>query len=579
MEGREEGCIFAIMKNVFDSKTVTFQELLGNGKKYKVPEFQRDFSWGQDNWEDLWNDMKDVYEGREAQHYMGAIVLQNMPQVNKTFLLVDGQQRMTTLSLFILALVKVLKELVARGIEPEDNQQRIDKILNSYIGEKSIARLYYEPKLELNENNNSFYQTRMLEFKEPLHLGKLRDSERLIYEAYLYFYRQINSYFSDLSGESLGVFLEYVLDRLVFVQIAVDDDVSAYTVFETLNARGVELTTTDLLKNYLFALVAKLGKDGSEFKILKEDWQEIVDMVGLKRFPVFLRFYLNSRQELVRKERLFKEIKKDVRDAKGAVELIESLKDAAYFYAALLNPEDDFWSEYKDAVSIRESLRALSLFGVTQPQPLLFAINRKEKSWLSKALKWLVAVSFRYHVIGELAANAVEKVYNEIAVKIERGEINSLSQIREGLRPVYMSDEDFVNAFKTKSISTGGRNRRLVKYILTKIENQLAGKGYHYTDATFTIEHILPEHYGENWNEFFAGSSEKYVHRLGNYTLLEVGKNREAGDKPFEDKKALYQASQFKLAQDLLRYEEWNIAALNQRQEQMAKWAKAIWKM
>ncbi len=171
------------------------------------------------------------------------------------------------------------------------------------------------------------------------------------------------------------------------------------------------------------------------------------------------------------------------------------------------------------------------------------------------------------------------KVYNEIAVKIERGAISSLAEIKEGLQAVYVRDEDFVNAFKTKSISTGGKNRQLVKYILTKIENQLAGKGYHYTDATFTIEHILPEHYGGHWSELFSKQAEKYVHRLGNYTLLEVGKNREAGDKPFEEKKALYQASQFKLAQDLLKYEEWNIASLNQRQEQMAKWAKGIWKM
>ncbi len=65
------------MKNIFDTKTVTFQELLGNGKNYKIPEFQRDFSRTEENWDDLWQDIRDIYEDKELQHYMGAIVLQN----------------------------------------------------------------------------------------------------------------------------------------------------------------------------------------------------------------------------------------------------------------------------------------------------------------------------------------------------------------------------------------------------------------------------------------------------------------------------------------------------------------------
>ncbi len=576
---QEDVCIFALMRNVFDANTVTFQELLGNGKKYKVPEFQRDFSWREDHWEDLWQDMQDVYEGKEQQHYMGAIVLQSVHETKKTFLVVDGQQRMTTISLFVLAIVRALKDLVDKGIEAADNQQRIDKILNSYIGEKSIASLYYEPKLTLNENNNSFYQTRMLEFKEPLHYGKLRDSEKLIYEAYRYFSEKIKNYFTPLSGEVLGGFLEKVLDSLVFVQIVVDDDVSAYTIFETLNARGVELTTTDLLKNYLFALVAKFGKEGSEFKILKEDWQEIVDVTGLRRFPVFLRCYLNSKQKLVRKERLFKEVKKKIEKPKDAIELIESLKEAAYLYAAILNPEDDFWVDCYQAEEVRKFLRELALFGVTLPMPLLFAVYRKDQTWLSQVLKWLVAVSFRYNVIAEMPANVMEKVYNEIALKIEKGEIERAGQIKQELFKVYVSDDDFTHNFKLKEFPVVGRKRKLVKYILTKIENQLSAKSYYVYDATFSIEHVLPEHYDEKWNEAFSGKADKYVHRLGNYTLFEIKKNKLVGNLSFAEKKKMYEDSQFALTRELPEYEDWNIASVNRRQEKMAKWAKTIWKL
>ena len=566
------------MQNIFDTKTTSFQELIGNGKKYKIPEFQRDFSWKEENWEDLWQDLKDVYWGLEEQHYMGAIVLQNTND-KKTFTVVDGQQRITTLSLFILAIAKHIKELVEKNINSAENEERLKKILDTYTGEKSLSDLYRKSKLTLNENNDSFYQSRILEFKEPDNYIKLRDSEKLIYDAYKYFYKKIKEFFQTISGEKLGEFLEKSLDGLMFIQITVDDDISAYTVFETLNARGVELTTTDLLKNFLFAIVASLGKTGSEFKILKENWQLIVDTVGLKNFPVFLRFYLNSKQDIVRKERLFKEIKKQVKSPKEAIELIDTLKKTAYLYAAILNPDDDFWTEYSNQKEIRQSLSELKLFNITQPIPLIFAINERKKEWLPKLLKIIVSISFRYNVIGKLNPNLLEKTYNKIAVKLYKNEISNFSEIKELLREVYVNDDTFVNVFKSKEIPTTGRNKNLVKYILTKIENQIASKEYNFIDSSFTIEHILPENYDEEWNSFFSNEAEKYVYRLGNYTLLEEKKNRNLGRKHFEEKKNVYKSSQYKLANNELNFDEWNIKSLNNYQNKLAKYAKSIWKI
>ncbi len=567
------------MRNIFDTKTTSFQELIGNGKKYKIPEFQRDFSWKEENWEDLWQDLIDVYKGAEEQHYMGAIVLQNTND-KKTFIVVDGQQRITTLSLFILAIAKHIKELIEKNIDSNENEERLKKILDTYTGEKSLSDLYRKSKLTLNENNDSFYQSRMLDFKEPDNYVKLRDSEKLIYDAYKYFHKKIKEYFATISGEKLGEFLEKTLDGLMFIQITVDDDISAYTVFETLNARGVELTTTDLLKNYLFAIVAKLGKTGSEFKILKENWQQIIDTVGLKKFPVFLRFYLNSKQDVVRKERLFKEIKKQVKTPREAVELIDKLKKTAYLYAAILNPNDDYWSEYSNQKEIRQSLSELKLFNIIQPIPLIFSVNETKKEWLNKLLKIIVSISFRYNVIGKLNPNLMEKTYNKIAVKLYKNDISDFSEIKELLKKeVYVNDDTFVNVFKTKEIPTTGRNKNLVKYILTKIENQISSKEYSYTDSNFTTEHILPENYDEEWNSFFSNEAEKYVYRLGNYTLLEEKKNRNLGRKPFEEKRNIYKTSQYKLANNELNYDEWNISSLNNYQSKLAKYAKSIWKI
>ena len=567
------------MRNIFDTKTITFTELLGNGKIYKIPSFQRDFSWTEENWEDLWNDIIDIYNDIEEQHYMGTIVLQNTSN-KKEYIVVDGQQRVTTLSIFILSLVKVLKELIAKNIDKSDNEERIKKILNTYIGEKSLSDLYYRSKLTLNDDNNNFYKTRLLEFKEPINKTKLRDSEKLLYACFEFFVQKTKDVFSEnLSGSVLGGFLEKISDSLIFILITVDDDMSAYTVFETLNARGVELTTTDLLKNYLFSIVASVGKDGSEFQILQEDWKELVDIVSLKKFPIFLRFYINSYRKLVRKERLFKEIKKEISKPIEAMELIEKLKSNAYLYSAILNPSDEFWNENPKQKEIRKYLSELKLFGITQAISLLFSVYHHKLQWFDKVLKMIVSISFRYNVIAKFNPNAMEKVYNSLAIKIANNEIEHLNEIKTALSEIYVDDNTFVDLFKSKSISTNGKNKLLVKYILTTIENHIFHNDYSINDSNFTIEHILPEKYTEEWNQEFSNEAERYLYRLGNYTLLEEKKNKTIANKNFNEKKEFYKTSHYKITTETLNYENWNIDNLTHRQAQLAKYAKSIWKL
>ena len=112
------------MKQNLDTKTVTFSELIGNGRTFLVPRFQRDYSWEQDHWEDLWYDICELEI--ERFHFMGYVVLQKAEE-EKRFVIIDGQQRFTTLSIIALAIIKILEDLVQDGIQPEENKQRIEK--------------------------------------------------------------------------------------------------------------------------------------------------------------------------------------------------------------------------------------------------------------------------------------------------------------------------------------------------------------------------------------------------------------------------------------------------------------------
>lgn len=507
--------------NLLDTKTVTLNEVLGNGKKMQVPLFQRDYSWDEDNWEDLWNDILSS-EQTGSVHYMGSVVLQNID--GKNYYIIDGQQRFATLSILILALINKIRTLADNDVDKEANRERVEILMNQYIGQKDPTSLRYSSKLSLNENNDAFYQQRLVAFKEPVNRMKLSDSEKLLWNAYLFFSKVIDEQFKqDLSGERIAYFLNDIVgERLMFIQIVVENELNAYTVFETLNSRGLELTSTDLLKNYLFSLVAKSETD---LRQVRAQWKKIIDIVGLKAFPIFLRQYLNSRMNLISKEYLFKAVKQMVQDGEQVFALLDELEKNAYVYIALFTPDDVLWENDKE---IREDIRALTLFRVTQCNSLLMiAYDKLSVADFKKVLRAIVSLSFRYNVIAKLQTNDMEKVYNRASVRIFKSEDITVRQILEDIRPIYLNDEDFKRYFEHKVMNTNNSaTRKLVRYILYKVEAALPN-GLHadFEIDTGTIEHILPEAYTEDWSaDFSEEEAENYRYRLGNLTLLESKK-------------------------------------------------------
>ena len=116
-----------------DAANTTFRQLMGNGLSYRVPPFQRDYSWGSDEWDDLWQDLVALFdEDAEDAHYMGYLVLQSENQ--RDFEIIDGQQRITTLSLLVLAAIAQLRDLAASDAGEDPDNRRAAQLRNSYIG-------------------------------------------------------------------------------------------------------------------------------------------------------------------------------------------------------------------------------------------------------------------------------------------------------------------------------------------------------------------------------------------------------------------------------------------------------------
>jgi len=567
--------------NFLETKTITLGELLGNGKTYMVPPYQRDYSWNEDKWEDLFFDINDL-ENSKHPHYMGAIVLQTSN--NKQYSIIDGQQRITTLSIFIIAIISILKDMVTNNIDKEANEERVEILSRTYLGDKNPASLHRVSKLELNAVNNPFFTKYVVQILKPARAVLIKEdsANKQLLKAYEYFYKRLKEKLKGLEGEKVTKYLsETIADKIKFIQIAVEDELNAYTLFETLNARGVELTSSDLLKNYLFSLVGDGTTKTGDYKVLLEEWNYINSQIGTKDFPNFLRYYINSQKPLVRHNGLYKEIKKSVNNHEDVFTLIDNLKELAPVYMAFKNPSDDLWGEYGNYKELKLRLNELKLFKVSQQIPLLLSVYKEfEDKEFIKVLKICSIISFRYSAIGRLNPNEMERIYNKCSIKVSSKEIITAKEVFDNLKNIYVDDEAFENSFSSASIDTG-RNRKLVKYILINIENQLDNKEYDFDESGSTIEHILPTNPEDDslWYENFSiEEMEKLTSRLGNYILLENNINKKIGNDTFGNKIIKYKDSSYKIANDF-KFEEWNPEKLKQHQKDFAKLAKSIWKI
>lgn len=561
--------------NLLKTETKSFLDLIGNGKVYRVPPYQRDYSWDEEQWEDLWSDVTALSAKPDERHYMGALVVEG--RSDREFLIIDGQQRIATLSLLALAILARLQHLVATEQEADDNRERIRQLRGRFIGEKDPTSLTESSKLFLNVTDDAFYQDYLVQLRAPLNPRSLPTSNKALWECFLYFRRSIERDTKLAgSGAALSSLLnEAVARQLLFILITVEDDLNAYTVFETLNARGLELSATDLLKNYLFSKV----RGQQDLEALGRRWHRLVTTVRQDKFPEFLRYHLLCEEPKIRQQRLFKLVRDRVATPADVFALVERLEARAELFAALGDADHEYW---KDLPAALPHVRELLLFRVRQPMPAFFAAwERWEKAEFVKLMKLIAVFSFRYTVVSGLNPNDLEPLYHELAKGILNESVRSAAGAFRVLERLYPSDEKFESDFIELAISTGGQRAKLVRYVLCRIESIASGIPRDWLSDPASIEHILPENPVIAWEALIPAERQpQVVYRLGNLTLLEKRLNRDAGNRLFDEKKPLYAQSEYRLTKALEEHAppEWNTAAIDARQRQMATRAVAVWR-
>lgn len=554
------------------SDFITLNTIIGNGKSYQVPIFQRDYSWDRDDWEDLWNDIQEIPD--DKTHYLGYLVLQPILEKKESYWVIDGQQRLTTLSILVLAVTALLKQWEENSIEKDENKIRREEITKKYLGNYSLSNFVLDPKLKLNRNNDDYYKSWLMSLRKPVALSKLKPSEKLLQKAFNYYFKVIEEKFSEnKSGSDLAEFLENIIGNgIIFTQIIVNNDLDAFKVFETLNARGVKLSTADLLKNYLFKLTSQLGE--LDLDEAERRWQNITNTIRSNDLTTFIRHYWNSKYKLERQPTLFKAIKREVVSSELAFEFLSCLENSSPYYTAFNNFNDEIWSKEE-----KPSLKVLDLLNVTTCYSFMIAaLNNLPRNEFKILVRELAIITFRYN-LSDLNPNEAERVFSKVANDISNKKVINAKEAIIALKSLYVSDDNFVQAFSTLIINTK-RKKELAKYILVKIENQIANKDYQPEDAVSTIEHILPENPGSNWDEVFpVDIQEDYIYRLGNYSLLEASINNKLDSNlSFSEKLKKYKTSSYKLSNEYCNYEKFTPSEVALRQEKMAKIAKGIWK-
>ncbi|MCP6760982.1 MAG: DUF262 domain-containing HNH endonuclease family protein [Fischerella sp. CENA71] len=562
-----------MLTSSIDSRLMSFGELLTGNNSYSVPNFQRDYSWTEAQVEQLWDDITETLDEGRSEHFIGAVVVNNSKKPE--LMLIDGQQRVTTMSILMCVLRNIAKE--------KGDEQLAQTISNKYLGSLNLRTRKTESKLVLNDRNNQFYQEYIVESKaitELRDLSKKRNidkSNKLIVDAYLFMYREVQKRI-EKSGDFVEVLIELeecIRDKLVSILISVADEANSYLIFETLNDRGLDLSVADLLKNYLFS------RASDKIKEVQKKWGEINLLSDRLELTKFIRHYWLSKYGLVTEKDLYRKIAEKLRTSSEIFDFVNQLREAAEIYSAFENSQSSVWDSYDS--NLKKDIEQLNLFKVSQCYSVLLAAKECLTDELfRKVLRMIVIISFRYNVICKYNPSKLESAYCKTAKYIRDHKPKSAQPIFEQLKEFYPADADFEKAFVDKSFTPS--DTKLARYILSEINSHYMGHKELIANPNGTelnLEHILPQKPSGKWLvEFSNTDPNQYIYRLGNLTLLDSSVNRKVGNTSFEEKSAkAFSNSQLDITKEILKCRLWGPKEIEERQNKMAKAACKIWSL
>lgn len=551
-----------------DANKSNIYKILDGSKQFLVPVYQRYYSWGQEQCERLWADIVKMQKTGKPGHFVGSIVNiaeQAMPTGVQKYMIIDGQQRMTTLTLLLIALRDYA---LANPADSTINANRINNKLLGNNDEEGNDR----HKLLLTESDRDTLID--LVQKKP---KKPNASERIIAN-YDFFVGKIK----DMELQPAEVYES--IGKLQIVNITLDRTVDdAQAIFESLNSTGKELSQSDLVRNYVL-----MGLDAAEQTYVYEHlWRPMELLFDYDRqdfvMDSFFRDYLTMKLARIPKiDRIYDEFKMyHINCEFGSIrELCQDLYDFAVFYTNMIFAKSD---DPKLAI-LYADVKALRMDVV---YPFLLKVHSDHSAGtistdaLVEIIEMCISYVFRRNVC-DIPTNSLNKTFatlkNEIKANDYLNSIKAFFILRDDYK-VFPNDDRFTAAFVTRDIY----NMRARNFVLSHLENY-QNKGPIVIE-NYTIEHIMPQNsdpcnewksaLGTDWKDV----QKTYLHTIGNLTLTAY--NSEMSDRPFMEKMNMeggFKESALRLNGYVVKQTTWNADTIQERAKQLAEKALLIWK-
>jgi hypothetical protein len=535
-----------------------------------IPDYQRSYSWSSDEVEELWDDVAKAIKRGQSEYFLGSVVT-TIASGSKRQFVIDGQQRLATVSLLYAAM---------RDIFRSRSDERATDVERDFLGRKDMSTRKIQPKLTLNADDNDFY---LALINDATSAGPgTRSSHRNLRYCYDEMHKRLSALIEGRSADDWQVPLvelhDYLLNDAKVIDVHVPDEDRSFVIFETLNDRGLNLNTADLLKNHLF------GTAGTErIEEAKARWAEMIGALGVGDDPRvadnFLRHYWSSTRGVGRVKALFSDMRDDVETSQQAIDLVAGLAEAAPLWAGMFDADSDYWATLKPKT--RDRLRVLHGLKVEQCRPLLLAAMRRfHGEELEKLIACLLNWSIRWVVAGGGGAGVTERLYAEAARDVTERKIVTAAGVYEKFADKVPSDPDFRRAFAAITVRRGW----LARYYLHALERSRRAQVHtaelvpneDWEDAN--LEHVLPKSYDEDrWPQFTKAEHEGWYLTLGNQAIMLREENDLVGNESFATKGPVLASSKLMLTAEIGECSDWNITEIEKRQARLADLAVETW--
>ncbi len=531
-------------------------------KQSLIPLFQRQYTWNKKNWQSLWDDILTHYSlGADSSHFMGALVsipARTVPVGVTKHLIIDGQQRLTTIAVLLCAL---------RDSMEGRFQDRIQDFLTNRHCDGTADHLKLLPTQVDREVYSRLVVDRNVIPEHPLG------------QAYQFFIEALQG--EDEDGEPLDHqrIFDTVTRCLQVVMINLGEADDPYLIFESLNYKGVPLTQADLVRNYvLMKFRHEASSGGDQERVYRQLWQPIEASTG-EHLSEFLRHYASLGGNNVKKPQVYATIKASLCDMNSAAieKRLGEIKEFAAHYQKVVEPACE-----PDA-AICSRLQAVNQIEISVCYPLLLqflrsrAEGRIAPAELCQCIDMIISFVVR-RAACEIIRGPMNRLFIRHAGKYpDRGDVVAWfrGELLGGARSERWPDDDeFAKALRTNNIY----GTKPARVILQGLENAFVRKE-RVVDEELSIEHVMPQSLTDAWKERlgpdFGTVHKDLLHTLGNLTL--TGYNAELGNKSFEQKQLYFEESNIAMNRLIAKTPTWGRAQIERRADELAAKALTIW--